>query len=232
MADALASGKRPEGQGHKQDAFVRSTFRLAEWANRNLRSVLVGAAGIAIIVVGVLYYMNFQSSVRDQAATELATLRLTATGPELLIPDLEAYIQRFSGVPAADEGRLLLVRTYLDNGQPVEAERVANEISAAPDEPIGLAARTLRAAALEASGDAEAALAAYESIGGTARFPFQRREALASAARIHASLGRMEEAETIYAAIAEQAADEDPVEASVYRLRLGEVKARRSLGSS
>ena len=231
MADALASGKRPEGQGHKQDAFVRSTFRMAEWANRNLRSVLVGAAGIAIIVVGVMYYRNFQASVRDQAATELATLRLTTTGPELLIPDLEAYIQRFAGVPAADEGRLLLARTYLDNGQPVEAQRVANEISAGSDEPIGLAARTLTAAAQEASGDAEAALATYESLGETARFPFQRREARASAARILAALGRMAEAETIYGTIAEEAAEEDPVEASVYRLRLGEVKARRTQGS-
>ncbi len=226
MADALAGGKRPGGQGHRDDAFVRSTFRLADWVTSNLRSVLVGGAGIAIIVVGVVYYVNFQASVREQAATELATLRLGATDPEMLIPDLESYVQRFAGVQAADEGRLLLARTYLDTGQPVEAERVANEISAAPDEPVGLAAQTLRAAAQEASGDAEAALATYQRLGEVARFPFQRREARASAARILTSLGRMGEAETIYAAIAEEAAGEDPVEASVYRLRLGEVKAR------
>ncbi|WP_419166499.1 hypothetical protein [Candidatus Palauibacter sp.] len=231
MADALAGGKRPEGQGHRDDAFVRSTFRLADWVTGNLRSVLVGGAGIAIIIVGVVYYINFQASVREQAATELATLRLGATGPEMLIPDLEAYVQRFAGVPAADEGRLLLARTYLNAGQPVEAERVANEISVAPDEPVGLAAQTLRAAAQEVSGDAEAAVATYQRLGEVARFPFQRREARASAARVLTSLGRMEEAETIYAAIAEEAAAEDPIEASVYRLRLGEVKAQLA-GSS
>lgn len=231
MADALASGKRPDGGGSKDDAFVRSTFRLAEWVNNNVRVVLVGAAGIAILVIGIVYYVNFQTSVREQAASELATLRLGATGPEMLISELETYVQRYGGVAAADEGRLLLARTYLDNGQPVEAERVAIEISAAPDEPVGLAARTLRAAAQEASGDAEAALATYESLGETARFPFQRREARAAAARLLASLGRLAEAETIYAAIAEEAADEDPVEAGVYRLRLGEVKARLGDGS-
>ena len=137
MADALASGKRPDGGGSKDDAFVRSTFRLAEWVNNNVRVVLVGAAGIAILVIGIVYYVNFQTSVREQAASELATLRLGATGPEMLISELETYVQRYAGVAAADEGRLLLARTYLDNGQPVEAERVAIEISAAPDEPSG-----------------------------------------------------------------------------------------------
>lgn len=228
MADALASGSNPDGQGPRQDAFQRSTFRMAEWVNKNARAVLVGAAGIALIVIGVVYYANFQASVREQAATELAALRLAATAPDLLIRDLETYVERFAGVPAADEGRLLLARTYLEAGQPVDAERVATEVSSAPDEPVGLAARTLRAAAQEASGDAAAALATYQNLGETARFPFQRREALASAARILAALGRMEEAETIYAAIADEAAEEDPVEAGVYRLRLGEVKAQRS----
>ena len=227
MADALASGKRPDG-GDRQDAFIRSTFRLATWVNENMRAVLVGAAGVAMVVVGVVYYMNFQASVRDQAANELATLRMTATDPELLIADLAAYVERFDGVAAANEGRLLLARTYLDTGRSVEAAQVASTISEGPDRPVGLAARTLLAAAQEASGDAQAALGTWEALGESARFAFQRREALASAARILASLGRLEEAETIFAAIAEEAADEDPVEAGVYRLRLGEIKAQRA----
>ena len=227
MADALASGKRPDG-GDRQDAFIRSTFRLATWVNENMRAVLVGAAGVAMVVVGVVYYMNFQASVRDQAANELATLRMTATDPELLIADLAAYVERFDGVAAANEGRLLLARTYLDTGRSVEAAQVASTISEGPDRPVGLAARTLLAAAQEAAGDAQAALATWETLGESARFAFQRREALASAARILASLGRLDEAETIFAAIAEEAADEDPVEAGVYRLRLGEIKAQRA----
>ncbi|WP_428274433.1 tetratricopeptide repeat protein [Candidatus Palauibacter sp.] len=226
MADALASGKTPDGGDGRQDAFVRSTFRLATWVNKNMRAVLVGAAGIAMVVVGIVYYTNFQASVREQAANELATLRMTATDPEILIADLEAYVDRFDGVAAANEGRLLLARTYLDTERSVEAARVASTITEAPDRPVGLAGRTLLAAAQEASGDAETALATWEALGETARFAFQRREARASAARILAALGRLEEAGTIFAAIAEEAAGEDPVEAGVYRLRLGEIKAQ------
>lgn len=226
MADALASGKTPDGGDGRQDAFVRSTFRLATWVNKNMRAVLVGAAGIAMVVVGIVYYTNFQASVREQAANELATLRMTATDPEILIADLEAYVDRFDGVAAANEGRLLLARTYLDTERSVEAARVASTITEAPDRPVGLAGRTLLAAAQEASGDAETALATWEALGETARFAFQRRDARASAARILAALGRLEEAGTIFAAIAEEAAGEDPVEAGVYRLRLGEIKAQ------
>ena len=226
MADALASGKSPDGGDGRQDAFVRSTFRLATWINRNMRAVLVGAAGVAMVVVGVVYYANFQASVREQAASELATLRMAATDPEMLIADLETYVGRFDGVAAANEGRLLLARTYLDTGRSVEAAQVAGTITEAADRPVGLAARALLAAAQEASGDAETALATWEALGGSARFGFQRREARAAAARILAALGRLEEAETIFAAIAEEAAAEDPVEAGVYRLRLGEIKAR------
>ena len=226
MADALASGRTPDGGDGRQDAFVRSTFRLATWVNKNMRAVLVGAAGIAMVVVGIVYYTNFQASVREQAANELATLRMTATDPEILIADLEAYVDRFDGVAAANEGRLLLARTYLDTERSVEAARVASTITEAPDRPVGLAGRTLLAAAQEASGDAETALATWEALGETARFAFQRREARASAARILAALGRLEEAGTIFAAIAEEAAGEDPVEAGVYRLRLGEIKAQ------
>ena len=227
MADALASGKRPDGGGGRDDAFVRGTFRLAGWVTENLRVVLVAAAGIAMIVVGVVYYANFQSSVREQAASELATLRLAAGDPDLLITDLEGYVDRFDGIGAADEGRLLLARAYLQSGRAVEAADIASGISDPPDRPIGLAARTLLASAQEESGDAEAALATWEALGETARFAFQRREARAATARILAALDRLEEAEAIFAAIAEEAAEEDPVEAGVYRLRLGEIKARR-----
>ena len=143
-------------------------------------------------------------------------------------PD-RVFVDHGYGIATGDDGsRLLLARTYLDTGRSVEAAEVASTISEGPDRPVGLAARTLLAAAHEASGDAQAALATWETLGESARFAFQRREALAAAARILASLGRLEEAETIFAGIAEEAADEDPVEAGVYRLRLGEIKAQRA----
>ncbi|MFV1987283.1 MAG: tetratricopeptide repeat protein [Gemmatimonadota bacterium] len=228
MADALAKGKNPQTDptdtGGGEDAFVRSAFRFGDWVQKNLRSVLLGFAGLALIVLGVLYYVNFQTSVREQAAGELARLRLTAATPDALIVDIEAFVARFDGTTAADEGRVMLARLYMDTAQPAEAIRVLGGVAEAPDRPLGFAARSLLAAAQEANGDADAALVTWEALGRDARFPFQRRKAKAAAARIHAAAGRTAEAAAIYAAIAREAEeDNDRAEAGVYRIRLGEL---------
>ena len=233
MADALAKGKKPEAGAAPShggdDAFVRGAYRSADWLQKNLRAVLLGTAGLALIVVGVLYYVNFQATVRDQAAGELAGLRASAQPPAALVPSFESFIGRFDGTVAADEARIILARLYLQTSQPTEALRVLGDVSEPANRPLGYAARSLLASAHEAAGDAEAAIDAWEALGQNARFPFQRRAARASVARLHAEAGRTAEAVTIYAAIAEEAAeDEDLVEAGVYRIRLGELRASTS----
>lgn len=228
MADALAKGKKPEagstGAHGGEDAFVRGAFKSWDWLQKNLRTVLLGAGGLLLIAAGVLYYVNFQASVRDQAAGELAQLRLAAISPETVIPDLESYIGRFDGTTSADEARVLLARVYLDAGQPAEAIRVASAVSESADRPLGFASRSMLASAQEAAGNAEAALETWQALGRRARFAFQRRQARAQVARLHVAAGRITEAATIYAAIAEEAEEEgDLSEAGVYRIRLGEL---------
>lgn len=232
MADALAKGKKPSSAKPRSgdDAFVEGTFRLWTWIQKNLQTVVIGSVAIAIVVAGFLYYVNFQASVRNQALTELAALRLSAGDPATLTADLEAYVDRFEGTEAADEARLLLARQYLDSDRAAEAMRVASAVSVPGDEPVGFAARRLLAIAQQESGDLEAALATYQSLAGAARFPFQRRQVRASAAHILVELGRLDEAATIYSALADEAEEEDPVEAGVYRIRLGEIEGLQRQG--
>ncbi len=225
MARKQRSTEQPDAGG-QADAFVRTGFRLATLVKRNPTSVVVGIAALAMIIMGTVYYVNYRTSTREVAGMELASIRLGATSPEAMIQELEDYVERFGG-EFANEGRILLAHAYMDADRTVDAEQVARQVTAAPDEPLGFAARTLIATAQEASGDAELALATYQTLAEGARFPFQQREAQASAARILASLGRLEEAVSLYAAIAEEAeAADDPVEASVYRLRAGEIGGR------
>ncbi len=51
MADALASGKKPESGRGGEDAFVKSITNLATWTGKNLRVVIVGLGGLAIVVL-------------------------------------------------------------------------------------------------------------------------------------------------------------------------------------
>lgn len=236
MADALAKGHDPQSTDaeprSRDDAFVRGIAQFWSWFRKNLRTVLVGLAGSAMIVAGILYYVNFRATVREQAAGDLARLRSSAATPDILISDLEIYVGRFAGTPAANEARIILARIYMDTGRATEAIGVLEAIGAAPDRPIGFAARSLLAAAQEATGDADKALATWATLGSRARFAFQRRQAQASVARLHAEGGRIDEASAIYAAIAEEAEEtNDLAEAGVYRIRLGELAHQRGRGS-
>jgi predicted negative regulator of RcsB-dependent stress response len=227
MVDRIPKGKQPQSAQRSEDGFVHGTFRLASWSRNNLRTVLFAIGGIGIFAVGTLYYVNFRASVHELAAADLASLRLAPTDPETMISDLEAYVQRFAGSESADEARLILSRMYLDTDRAPEAARVANEVEAPHDKPVGFAARTLLAAAQEANEDPDAALATFEDLAQGARFPFQQRQARASAARILVTLERLEEAAAIYSTIADEAEKaEDLTEAGVYRLRLGELKGQ------
>ncbi len=227
MVDRISRGKQPQSAQDGEDAFVRSTFRLASWSRQNLRTVLFAIGGVGILAVGALYYVNFRASVQELAATELANLRLATADPETMISDLEAYVQRFIGSESADEARLILSRVYLDTDRAPEAARVANEVETSRDKPVGFAAGILLAAAQEANEDSDTALATLQDLAQGARFPFQQRQARASTARILVTLERLEEAVTIYSSIADEAEKaEDLAEAGVYRLRLGELKGR------
>lgn len=233
MADALAKGKKPErptGPGSGEDVFVESATRAWTWINENLTTFLLLMAGLAMVVLGSLYYVNFRASVHEQAAAELAALRMSGAAPEAIIPELESHIDRFDGTESADEARIVLGRMYLNSGQPSEAIRTLEAVQARPNHPVGYAARSLRAAAQEATGDTGAAIATWQALGREARFGFQRRQASAEAARIMAENGRLEEAAAILSRIAEEAVD-DPAEAGVYRIRLGEINARIRAGA-
>ena len=227
MADRIPRGKQPQSAQDGEDVFVRGTFQLASWSRQNLRTVLFVIGGVSILAIGTLYYVNFRASVQELAAADLASLRLAAADPETMISDLEAYVQRFTGSESADEARLILSRMYLDTDRALEAARVANEVETSRDKPVGFAAGILLAAAQEANEDSNAALATLQNLAQGARFPFQQRQARASAARILVTLERVEEAVAIYSLIAEEAEKaEDLAEAGVYRLRLGELKGQ------
>lgn len=233
MADALAKGKKPQSSGPEsgEDFFVEGTARVWKWVNDNLTTVVLLVAGLALVVLGSLYYVNFKASVRERAATELAALRMSGAAPETLIPQLQTHIERFEGTRSADEARIILGRLHLNSARPAEAIPVLRAVEAPADHPVGFASRSLLAAAEEATGDTDAALATWRTLARGARFGFQRRQASAEEARILADAGRLDEAVAILQRIVQEAAD-NPAEVGVYRIRLGEIEARRAAGST
>jgi predicted negative regulator of RcsB-dependent stress response len=226
MADALAKGKKPEQAKGGEDVFIASIVRFWSWIQQNLRSALLALAGVALVVAGAVYYVNFKATVADQAAGDLSRLRLSAAPAADLVADLQAYIQRYDGTSSADEARLILARMHLDADDAASATTVLAPIDEPVAHPIGFAAGQLRALAREQADDPAAALTIWRRLGRDARFGFQRRLAQSHVARLIADQGDLAGAVTILSAIAEEAAEEDLAEASVYRIRLGEIKGR------
>lgn len=237
MSDAFARGKRPRkgsrGPETTEDAFVEGALRFWDWVQKNLQVVVLVLAVAALVVVGTLYWRGYRQTVRERAAVELSQLRTAAdAGTEGLVPQLESFVQRFDGTQAATEARLMLAREHLAGGRAEEALPILDAMDAPPDVPLGHAAFRVRAAAHEQLGQPERALDVYERLGEAARYPFQRRDARANAARILADMGRLAEAEAILAALVEEAeASEATSEAAVYRIRLGEVRGRLHAGA-
>ncbi|MFQ5689553.1 MAG: tetratricopeptide repeat protein [Gemmatimonadota bacterium] len=224
MPDALARRKKGNTDPG-EDAFAEALLRFWVWARHNARGVLLGLVGLAALLGATLYYFSYRATVRDQAAAELAALRARVNAdPTQLLPDLQSYIQRYSGTQSAAEARLVLASVQLDLGHPDAAVSTLEELTKLPpDTPMGFGARSLLAAAHEAQADIPGALQDLQPLAERSRFPFQRRWARAERARLLGESGHWQEAETILKTLVDETTD--PNERSRYLVRLGEARA-------
>ena len=60
--------------GDSDDAFIARILYLTKWAKNNQQAMTVAGALVAILIAGGLYYRNYQSQLRDQAAEQLETI--------------------------------------------------------------------------------------------------------------------------------------------------------------
>lgn len=234
MAPASSgTGQDPE----EVDAFLGAVLRAVQWARENRRVVTIGAVIVVVAIAAAVYYQNYRADVRRQAATQLQQLQgnvQAGTPPDTLARSVRTFVDRYGDTRYGDEGRLIMARIHLTNGNWQEAVDVLGPVASSypADVPIGYAARTLLAAAHEGAGNTERALETYAELAANAQFAFQRHEAAADRARLLAEQGRLSEAEKVLARLVAEAdtasggvASEDLRE---YRLQLGEVRARLS----
>lgn len=232
MSDAIAKPSKQKGPDPREDAFLRFVNRVVDWITTNVRAV-TAAGVVAVLLAGAgLWYLNYSQSLEEQAASELRSLRAALSqGTDTIGAErLASFVDRYAGTESEPQARLLLGRLHLRNGAGEQAvEAVEPAAGAPPETPVGYAGRTLLAKAQEAAGQTDAALSTLGELAENARFPFQRHQAAAERARILVETGRLEEAESIYARLAEEASGSGARQ--VYAARLGEVRAMlRSAG--
>ena len=214
------------------DAFVSTIKRTYTWGRQNSRTVTIAAAILLALGALALWFTSQQRQMESQAVARFGQVRQTvASGtPELAIRDLQSYLDRFGSTEASAQARLLLAGIYLSQEQPEDALEALGDLPEDLEAPFGLAAARLEATAHEDLGQTDQAVAVYQRIARQARFPYQRREALADAARVRLQSGQPDRAASLYEEVVETL-DEGEPQRSYFQMWLAEAEAQAREGA-
>jgi predicted negative regulator of RcsB-dependent stress response len=221
------SARVPRPDPEPDDKFIFAVERTAIWARENSRQLIIGGIVLAVLVLAAVYYLDSRRRVEAEAATRLAEVQQTVmTGNiPLATRDLQAYLATFGDTRAAREARILLADLLLAQDRPGEAIDALGRLPRNVDEPLGLAAAQILAAAYEAQGQYDDSIQTYERIARNARFDFQRREALADAGRVALDTGRPDLAADFYDRLVDTFEEGDPGR-GYYEMWRAEARAR------
>jgi predicted negative regulator of RcsB-dependent stress response len=226
------SPRVPRPQTEPDDKFILAVERTTLWARQNSRQLLIGAIVLAIAVAAGVYYWQSQRRVEAEAAARLTEIHQTVmTGNvPLAIRDIQTYLGTFGGTRAANEARLILADLLIAQERPAEAIAALGRLPRDLDEPIGLAAAQLLGAAQEALGQHQDAVETYRRVSRNARFEFQRREALADAARVAMDSGQPDLALEFYDRLVDSVEEADPMR-GYFEMWRAEARARLAAGT-
>ena len=200
MAKHPTSKKVHRTSDQPDDAFVAGVERTVEWAKANRTVVTVAVVALVLLVASGLYYVNYQRTLETQATARLNEIQASigTSNAQLAARDLEGFVNRFGSTEAGRQARLILADILLNNGRGDEAVDALDDLADDFDQPYGIPAARLLAAAYEATGQPDRAVQTYQRLADNARFPYQRREALANAARVRLQSGDPAAAVTLY----------------------------------
>lgn len=200
-------------------------YSLLDWAQTNLRTVIIGAAIVVAALVGIWLYIATQANKAERAEAELAraSQAVVAGNYALAETDLRRVVQQFGGTDAGKQATLLLSEAlYAQQKYQEGVTELEQRVGGAPDHMKSTFHAQIAAGYEELGKFAEAA-AAYEEAAKVSRFDTERSILRADAARALTLAGNTAAAIAIWEA---EAADEASPVAGEARVRLGELKAQ------
>ena len=224
-----SSSRRPSTDDGPDDAFVSSIFKASGWIRSHRRPVIGAAVAAALAVVAVIYYANYRKTLAVEASFRLESVYQTAAwgDPAEAESGLIQFLSEFDGTPLATEARVLLGQIYVESGRFTEALSILEVDGRTPKSPMSFPAAFLLATAYEAKDRWEDAEETYLRIAARSDLAYERRDALAHAARVRTQEGNLRGAFELYETIVSSFEEGDP-EAGLYRMRLAEVEAALS----
>ena len=189
------------------------------------REVSWAVIGLAIIVVGFWYYERSQSikGERAEAAYFQARQSAAAGNKPLAVSDLQKVVTRYEGTTAGTQAALTLAQMQYEQKKFKEGLDVLNAAEGKASDDFKASIHVLKAGGYEELKDFVAAAEQYKLAAQATRFPVDKAEYQAAAARAYSAGGKTTEAKAIWAELVK---DESSPMAPEARVRLGELDAR------
>lgn len=224
-SSTVARSRLPQSKLDSEDALAMRAAELSAWARRNAR-MIIGIAAVALVVVGGLLVFKYSQAQKRAAAGE--RLLAMSANPAILTAagtrELETFIRQYNGTPEADEARLLLAQSLLDQRQPAKAIPHLRSVADGGSHLASQAAMMLGSTHAQA-GDRAAAIRAYQQAADRATMKYQKFEALGQAALQHEQGGNYKAAADIYRALLADS-EKGSQQATVIEMRMTEALAK------
>jgi len=198
---------------------------MTEWFMLHQRDVAWAVVALAIIVGGFWYYERSQSikAQRAEAAYFQARQSAAAGNLPLAVSDLQKVVSRYEGTNAGTQAALTLAQTLYDQKKFKEGLDVLKAAEAKAPDHFKPSIHVLEAAGYEELKNLVAAAEQYKLAAQVTRFPVDKAEYQAAAARDYMAAGKTEEAKAIWTELVK---DETAPTAAEARVRLGELEAK------
>jgi len=198
---------------------------MTEWFMLHQRDVAWAVVALAIIVGGFWYYERSQSikAQRAEAAYFQARQSAAAGNLPLAVSDLQKVVSRYEGTNAGIQAALTLAQTLYDQKKFKEGLDVLKTAEAKAPDHFKPSIHLLEAAGYEELKNLVAAAEQYKLAAQVTRFPVDKAEYQAAAARDYMAAGKTEEAKAIWRELVK---DETAPTAAEARVRLGELEAK------
>jgi len=198
---------------------------LTDWLMLHKREVTWAVVALAIIVGGVWFYERSQSikAQRAEAAYFQARQSAAAGNLPLAVSDLQKVANRYEGTSAGTQAALTLAQMLYDQKKFKDGLAVLKKAEAKASGDFRPSIHVLEAAGYEEQKDLTTAAEQYKLAAEATRFPADKAEYQASAARDYMTASKADQARAIWTALAKD--DTGPVSAEA-RVRLGELDAR------
>ncbi len=198
---------------------------LSEWVMVHKREVTWGLIALAALVLGVWYYERSRTLLAQRAESQYFQARqAAATGNVLLAAsDLQKVATRYEGTRAGAQAALSAAQLMYDQKKYKEGVAAIEKAGAKAPDDFKASMHLLEAGGYEELKDFLSAAGQYKLAATATRFPADKAQYRAAAARDYMAAGKGEEAKAIWTELAKDEAGPMAAEAKV---RLGELTAK------